>query len=688
MTPNYGAAALEERDGVRIVRFPFPRRLPPGRVPLPPKWLANPLFYLYAAWALRRVARRERVEVIHVQNKHMLIPGTLAGRSLGLPVVLTIRDGSIIDAAPMCLHHGDRMPEDCGVRKLWRECSEEYISLGYVKGRRSRLRAKVGFLYFWLDSRLKQRFLRRVDAVVGVSEGILDIYRRSGLLKGVRGVQAVYTIPPPSQAPDPTAVDALRGRLGLSGGPLVLYVGKLSPGKGSADLAVASREVLREFPDARFAFVGEGDLPAAGPHVRRLGALPNAEVLALYPLADAVVVPSIVPDALSRVIIEAMAAGRAVVATRVGGTPELVIHEKTGLLVERADPDGLARSLRRLLGDADLRAALGAAARCHLDELTGRGSSVDQLLELYGALRPRLVSRGRGGLADALRRALPEALRARASKRLKARVRALLGIEPWPDLAVRHALFRTAEYRALREAARVFDVEKPNKPVPERGHQVSYVVAKWFRDAGVRSAFHAGFADGRYLFYLSRFGIACGGVDLPPERTAWVNVPVGALDEAVIRRLLRRDFFDLSPADLDALWGPGAAVDVLFSEATFETLLPWRSSGASVPGYLKMDPGALRALMHERFPAKLAELSPSARNMIFIEPEPEAGEAGAVFGACAARLRGFEFGVWEFRPPFDSLFRLSPRHPTRQCIYAFTRDPALLVALGTYAVNR
>jgi glycosyltransferase involved in cell wall biosynthesis len=390
VTPNYGAGALEERQGVRIVRFPFPRHLPPGRVPLPPKWLANPFFYLYAAWAIRRVARRERVEVIHVQNKHMLIPGTLAGHSLGLPVVLTIRDGSIIDAAPMCLHHGDRMPEDCGVRKLWRECSEEYIALGYIQGRRSRLRAKMGFLYFWLDSRLKQRFLRRVDAVVGVSEGILDIYRRSGLLEGVRRVQPVYSIPPPARAPAPTSVEALRGRLGLSGGPLVLYVGKLSPGKGSADLAAASREVLREFPDARFAFVGEGDLADAGPHVRRFGALPNAEVLALYPLADVVVVPSIVPDALSRVIIEAMAAGRAVIATRVGGTPELVIHEKTGLLVERADPDGLARALRRLLGDAGLRAALGAAARRHLDELTGGGSSVDQLLELYGALRPAL----------------------------------------------------------------------------------------------------------------------------------------------------------------------------------------------------------------------------------------------------------------------------------------------------------
>jgi hypothetical protein len=288
-------------------------------------------------------------------------------------------------------------------------------------------------------------------------------------------------------------------------------------------------------------------------------------------------------------------------------------------------------------------------------------------------------------LTDVLRRALPDGLRARASKRLKARLRALLGIEPWPDLAVRHPLFRTGDYRALRDAARAFDVEKPNKPVLERGHQVSYVVAKWFHDAGLRSAFHVGFANARYLFYLSRLGIACGGVDLPPDRTAWVNVPGGVLDETVIGRLLRRDFFDLVPSELDALWGPGTAVDVLFSEATFETLLPWRSSGASVPDYLAMDPGALRALMHERFPDKLGELSRSVRNMIFIEPEPAAGGAGVVFAACAKRLPDFAYSVWAFRPPLDRLFRLSPRYSTRQAVYAFTREGRLLETLSEYA---
>ena len=386
VTPNWGAAPREESDGVRIVRFAFPKKLEPGRRPAPAKWLANPLFYTWAALAVLRAAQRGRADVIHAQNKHSLIPAAIAGRLLGVPVFLTIRDGSIINAAPLCLHHHDRMPPDCGVRKLWRECSEEYFTL-YVKNPRRKLRSKLAFLYFWLDARVKQRFLRRVDGVIGVSQGILDIYRRSGLLEGVRRVDVIYNVPPAAAPPSPDEVETLRARLGLASRRAVLYVGKFSPGKGTADLVAAAREVVRAFPDVLFLFVGEGELGAVDPWVRRLGPLPNRDVLALYPLAEVVVVPSVIPDALSRVILEAMAAARPVVATRVGGTPELVIDAKTGILVDRNAPAQLARAIASLLHDEALRASLGAGARRHVTERLGADNSVEQLLAVYASAR-------------------------------------------------------------------------------------------------------------------------------------------------------------------------------------------------------------------------------------------------------------------------------------------------------------
>src|SRR5437879_1898268 len=148
-----------------------------------------------------------------------------------------------------------------------------------------------------------------------------------------------------------------------------------------------SREVVRVFPDVLFLFVGEGELGAVDPWVRRLGPLPNRDVLALYPLAEVVVVPSVIPDALSRVILEAMAAARPVVATRVGGTPELVIDAKTGILVDRNAPAQLARAIASLLHDEALRASLGAGARRHVTERLGADNSVEQLLAVYASAR-------------------------------------------------------------------------------------------------------------------------------------------------------------------------------------------------------------------------------------------------------------------------------------------------------------
>ena len=266
---------------------------------------------------------------------------------------------------------------------------------------------------------------------------------------------------------------------------------------------------------------------------------------------------------------------------------------------------------------------------------------------------------------------MPRQVRRRLSTRLKARIRVWLALEPWPDLAVRHPLFRLPEYRALRGMARPFP----------------FILARWLVAAGIKSAFQVWYANGRHLFYLERAGIAVAGTDLPAERTAWVDLPTAAFEPATLRRLRRIDFFDLAPSDVRGVWSDDVdpVPGLLFSEATFETLLPWRVSGASVPDYLTLSPTALHALMHETFPRKVAELAPHVRNFVFIEPEPSAGGAGAVFEACARLLPGISASVWRFTSPFDQLFRLSPSSPTQQVVYAYTRDRAVVDALRPYA---
>jgi glycosyltransferase involved in cell wall biosynthesis len=87
------------------------------------------------------------------------------------------------------------------------------------------------------------------------------------------------------------------------------------------------------------------------------------------------------------VILEAMASGRPVVGTRVGGTPELVVDRETGLLVERGDVAGLASAIETLLADEALRARLGAQARAHVEDRFSADRSLDRLLALYREVR-------------------------------------------------------------------------------------------------------------------------------------------------------------------------------------------------------------------------------------------------------------------------------------------------------------
>jgi glycosyltransferase involved in cell wall biosynthesis len=104
--------------------------------------------------------------------------------------------------------------------------------------------------------------------------------------------------------------------------------------------------------------------------VRWLGELPHDEVLTLFRSARAVIVPSIVGDACPTVVLEAMAAGRPVVASATGGIVDLVVDGVTGLLVPAGDVSALAQSISSVLRDPRAAQVLGAAGRNRAREFT------------------------------------------------------------------------------------------------------------------------------------------------------------------------------------------------------------------------------------------------------------------------------------------------------------------------------
>jgi len=184
------------------------------------------------------------------------------------------------------------------------------------------------------------------------------------------------SIVPPGYAPPPGGSEGgmtFARTYGLEG-PFLLFVGRLASNKGLLPLLEAFVPLARRDPRAVLVLVGE-DGGMAGPvdrrtrelglsgRVRRLGHVPDERLLASgYREARALVLPSDY-EAFGLVLLEAMAQGTPVIASRVGGIPEIVEDGRTGLLVPAGSPRELAEAIGRLWDDPELGQRLGEAGR-------------------------------------------------------------------------------------------------------------------------------------------------------------------------------------------------------------------------------------------------------------------------------------------------------------------------------------
>jgi glycosyltransferase involved in cell wall biosynthesis len=237
-----------------------------------------------------------------------------------------------------------------------------------------------------------------MDHVVCVSDGQAAKVRRWCRVPAVR-VTVIRNSARPSAyvTPDPAARRALLGLFPTESGVsrVVVAAGRLSPEKGFAVLAEAAAAVCRADPAAGFAVFGEGaQRPELERRVARLGlagrfVLPGfrTDLDAIVPAADIVALPSFT-EGLPNVALEAGAAGVPVVATAVGGTPEVVADGETGYLVPPGDPAALAARLGELLRDPRLRRRMGEAGRRRMRERFTFAAQAAAYLKLFAALRP------------------------------------------------------------------------------------------------------------------------------------------------------------------------------------------------------------------------------------------------------------------------------------------------------------
>jgi L-malate glycosyltransferase len=191
----------------------------------------------------------------------------------------------------------------------------------------------------------------------------------------------------------------LKRELGLDARTILIgTVGRLSPVKGHASFLRAARLILAQQPDARFLVVGGGplehELIASAAQLQLDGTClflgPRADVYDLVSAMDMFVLPSL-DEGIPMAILEAMALGKPVVATAVGGVPEVVQHRVTGLLVAPGDERALADACLELARDRDWAQRLGAQARRTVEEEFSHEQSGRALIDAYRsvALMPK-----------------------------------------------------------------------------------------------------------------------------------------------------------------------------------------------------------------------------------------------------------------------------------------------------------
>ncbi|MBG6221032.1 MULTISPECIES: TIGR04063 family PEP-CTERM/XrtA system glycosyltransferase [unclassified Janthinobacterium] len=310
---------------------------------------------------LRQLAQRLKPDILHAHSPALnAIAALNAGRALGIPVVYE-------------------------VRALWEDAAADQGS------------SRPGGLRYRLTRALETYALRRADAVTTICEGL----RRELCARGV----PAHKITVIGNAVDAAVVDAIADpalvhSLGLDDGPVIGYIGSFYAYEGLALLLRAMPCLLAAQPSLRLLLAGGGPQEKAlralaaqlglQSAVVFVGRVPHAQVASYYQLLDICVYPRL-PMRLTQLVtplkpLEAMAQGRLVVASDVGGHRELLEHGKTGMLFRAGDAEALAQAILALLLTPASWPALRRQARVFVETQRSWDASVRRYAPVYARL--------------------------------------------------------------------------------------------------------------------------------------------------------------------------------------------------------------------------------------------------------------------------------------------------------------
>lgn len=315
---------------------------------------------------LQQVAEQIRPDIIHAHSPVLnVLPALRVGKKLGIPVVYE-------------------------VRAFWEDAAVDHGT------------TSEGSLRYRLTRWLETQAFKRVQHVFTICEGLRsDIVARGISSSKVTVIPNAVNIESfePGGAPD----EALKARLGLQGANVVGFIGSFYAYEGLNLLLDALPAILVQQPNARLLLVGGGPQEAVlkaqalrmglTDKVVFTGRVPHEQVQQYYDLIDVLAYPRHSMRLTELVTplkpLEAMAQGRLLVASNVGGHQELIRHGETGVLFQAGSAEALAQSVVDLLADRRCWSAMRQAGRSFVERERNWTNSVANYVKVYSSLMAR-----------------------------------------------------------------------------------------------------------------------------------------------------------------------------------------------------------------------------------------------------------------------------------------------------------
>ncbi len=359
-----------------------------------------------------------------------------------------------------------------------------------------------GFVQFYERecSRPAQRLVRSIFAhaalVIALSEEWRSAFLRICPAARVEVLPNAVAVPNAAAVPEATALpDAGTARDSRTAPPAegdrtLLFLGDVSAAKGVLDLIRAVSRIAGRFPQLKLVCAGRGAIDEARDLARRLGVadrllcpgwLDPERKRAALAAASAFILPSYA-EGMPIALLEAMSFGLPVIASRVGGIPQVVEDGANGLLVEPGDVEGLAAAIARLLEDPSLGERLGAAARSTVERRFSLDSALARLAGIYA----------RFGLEPGRRTSTTEPSRAASTKEP---ARGVSTDEPGRGASTKEPGCRASIGERALTAYELYFGEPPADPERLRQREDAFFGGIWIRNGTSKLTYRGRFDD-------------------------------------------------------------------------------------------------------------------------------------------------------------------------------------------------